>query len=164
MSSQPPTLSPDMSSVDWANPKAQLTPHFTVHDALYLPSWKVYHQPSEAEKAAILDLAARLELVREFLEKPMIIHCWIRPVAVKAPGSFYHYKNYNGAVSGAPNSSHVEGKAVDFHCPKTTCAELKFLLKPELERFKLRMENDERARVHLDSREPLQGHPRFFRP
>ena len=49
--------------VDWGNPYAHISEYFTVRDALYLPSWQVYHTPSEKEKANILKLAKKLDLL-----------------------------------------------------------------------------------------------------
>lgn len=151
-------------SINWSDPKSLLTPHFTVHDALWLPSWQVYHVPSELEKANIIKQAEKLELVREYLEKPLIIHVWIRPVSVNAPNTQYHLKNYNAAIGGAPGSAHIEGKATDWNPVSMTCSEARTILEPKLEEFKIRMENIDGNWVHTDMRDPLPNKKRFFRP
>lgn len=153
-----------MSDINWSDLKSPLTQHFTVKDAIWLPAWSVAHVPSETEKVNIISLAHKMELVREFLGKPILVHCWIRPVVVNAPATIHDRKNYNAAIGGAPGSAHIEGMAVDWNPTSMTCAEARYLLIPELERLQLRMENKEGPWVHLDSRQPLQKKPRFFRP
>ena len=51
--------------MDWTNPKTKISKYFTVHEATYLPSWKIYHTPSEAEKTEIVKLAQVMDIIRE---------------------------------------------------------------------------------------------------
>ena len=150
--------------VDWKDPKAKISKYFTVKEALWLPAWEVLHTPSDDEKISILALAEKMDLVREFLERPIIVHCWIRPKCANLPGSKWDKRNYNSFVGGAPGSAHSEGKAVDFHVAKMTCGEVRQILQPKLNEFKVRMEDIEGNWVHVDIREPALKRSRFFRP
>lgn len=151
--------------IDWNNPKSMLSTHFNVHETTYLPSWDIFHLPSEKEKDNILKMVEKMELVREYLGNPIHVHCWIRPKIVNNPKSHFNGKNYNQAVRGAPGSAHCEGLATDFHVSRMTCSEVRTVLLPKLEEFGIRMENiNSEGWVHLDCRNPLPGKSRFFRP
>lgn len=150
---------------NWNDPKSKLSEHFTVHEALFLPSWDCYHEPSEEEKSNILKCATKMELIREHLGQPIHVHCWLRPKAVNNPKSRYHGKNYNAAVGGAPGSAHAEGLAVDFHVSRMQCSDVRMALVHKLTEFDIRMENMEsEGWVHIDLRQPFPRKPRFFRP
>jgi hypothetical protein len=152
-------------NIDWKDPKAPISTHFTVKDALYLPSWQIMHIPSEAEQAKILVTAQFMEVVREFLGRPINVHVWTRPVCVNAPGTSYSGRNYNALVGGAANSAHIYGDAVDWNPSSMVCDEARHLLQPKLVEFGLRMENKPGSNwVHLDNRPVLPGHNRFFIP
>lgn len=155
-----------MPDIDWSNPACKISDHFTVKDVCYLPSWEIMHIPSDEEKANALALVQKLELIRSEIDKPIYIHCWIRPKVVNCPSSSrYHGKNYNAAVGGAPGSAHIEGKAADFHAASWTCDDLREFLLPYLNQYQIRMENKpESGWVHVDIREPLPRQSRFFRP
>ena len=127
--------------IDWTKPRSQLTKHFTIHDALYLPSWKIYHIPSEEEKLNIIKQAEVMEKIREFLGLPIIISCWIRPSSVNCPVSVYHGKNYNQFVKGSKNSAHIVGLATDWYIKGKKCDDIRLLLVPKLEEFKIRLED-----------------------
>jgi Peptidase M15 len=156
-----------MSSLDWSNPESPISAHFTVHDALFLPSWGVYHIPSDQEKANILDLASRLEMVREYLEgNPINVNCWIRPTSVNCDNPRFNGKSYNQAIGGAQNSAHISGMACDFTISRMTCDDVRHLLEDQLEAFGLRMEKKPGSNwVHLDSRQPSYPNGnRYFIP
>lgn len=151
--------------IDWSDPTSKISEHFTVHDALWLPSWQVMHVPSEAEKANILAMAEKMELIRAFLEKPINVHCWIRPTNATVPGTKWDKKNYNSFVGGAPGSAHIDGNAVDWNPSAMVCGDAKALLLPKLEEFQIRMENNDGGNwVHNDRRQPAPKKSRFFRP
>lgn len=153
-----------MSDTNWDDPKSKLSPHFTVHDATWLPSWQVYHQPSDEEKEAILRTAEKLEKVREVLGKPLNVHCWIRPDKVICRGA-YNGRNYNAHVGGAKKSAHRLGLACDFNPIGMTCGDAKELLNPKLEELDVRMEDNGTGNwVHIDLVKPAPGRPRFFKP
>lgn len=150
--------------IDWKDPKTKVSKHFTVREALWLPAWEVLHVPTEAEKASILQVAEKMDLVREYLDRPINVHCWIRPTCANAPASRWDRRNYNAFVGGAPGSAHAEGKAVDWHPSGMTCGEARQLLVPKLDEWGIRMENHEGNWVHVDVRAPLPKGSRFFRP
>lgn len=152
-------------SINWNDPKSKISKYFTVKEALYLPSWDVMHIPSEAEKANIIRTAEKMDLIREYLDKPVNVNVWIRPAQVNCPTNLrYHGKNYNAAIGGAPKSAHVEGLAVDFRVSTITAMDVRFLLKDKLEDFNIRMEDHNGNWTHIDLREVPKGGKRFFKP
>lgn len=156
-----------VSEIDWDNPRAAISDHFTVHEATWLPSWKVYHTPSEEEKENIVEMAAAMDKVRKQVNRPIIVHCWIRPLKVNCPGSNRHRKNYNKAVgSTATKSAHIIGRAVDYHVSGFAgaggCNTVRVSLLPYLERYGLRMEDIDGAWVHNDIQPVVNN--RFYKP
>jgi len=96
--------------------------------------------------AAAGDLAARLAaLLASYGARPAISSGYRTPEANKAAG-------------GAPKSSHLEGKAVDFVDPKRKLADWCMANLPELQKHGLCMENPKKTPnwVHLQSR-PVPG-------
>ena len=132
------------------------TPHFTWHEALWLPQLSTHSQPNIEEQTNIIYLALRMEKVRALFNAPIRVHCWHRPFG------------YNQSVGGAPKSAHITGRAVDFHIEglagTTGCAEARAIILPHLETLGLRMENQQGPWIHLDTK-PVPPHgKRFFRP
>lgn len=149
-------------SIDWSNPKSKISKYFTVKEALWLPSWGVMHMPSEEEKANILKHAVKMDLIREFLNAPINVHCWIRPV-LNNPSSKYHGQDYNAFVKGAKNSSHRVGLATDYSASGLNCDDVRAKLEPKLEEWGLRMENLSGSNwVHVDSAPVIST--RYFKP
>lgn len=154
-----------MTAINWEDPDSQITPHFTVREALLLPSWGVLHIPTESEKANILRTAEKMETIREYLDNPVNVSCWIRPLSVNCENPRFTGKNYNRAVGGAEASAHIEGLAVDFTVSRLTCDDVRFLLLDKLQDFGIRMERKPGAHwVHIDLREPRKNQARFFFP
>lgn len=153
--------------VDWSNPYAKISDFFTVKDALYLPSWKIMHAPSDYEKINILKLAKKLDLLCSKFGK-MVVHCWIRPTKVNAPDSDYHSKNYNAFVGSSPSSGHVDGRAIDFHFSGQegieNCDKMRKKLLPWLEPMDLRLEDIQGNWLHLDFKPVGKSGNRFFKP
>lgn len=146
-----------MTTIDWADPRHPISSNFTVHEALWLPSARMYALPTDEEKANIVDLAVRMERVRELFGVPIHVHCWLRP------------RWYNSTIKGAsPDSQHLHGKAVDFHVygyeGATGCAKARSIILPHLEEFELRMEDKQGGWVHLDTKSVDGGGRRFFKP
>jgi hypothetical protein len=138
-------------TVNWKDATCKISKYFCVRDACWLPSWKKLHNPTPSEAANILEMAAKLDLVRELLKKPIKIHSWIRP------------RLYNLLIGGALNSSHILGKAVDFSCGED-CDLTRQKLLPHLPDLKLRMENlPESNWVHLGN-DWVKGKSYFFKP
>lgn len=169
---------PSLANIDWTNPDAKISKYFCVGEALWLPSWKVLHIPSENEKKEIFALAQKMDLVREEVG-PIKVHVWIRPV-LNQPGHVNHGQDYNRFIyegiwrrAGltpeeiktkiAPNSRHKYGMAVDWSSPTTKCDELRAKLIPKLEGLGLRMEDRPGSDwVHNDSGPVVKD--RFFKP
>ena len=153
--------------INWTDNNDKITDHFRVHEALWLPSWRIYHIPSDEEKQQIVSLASFMEKIRELQNRPIFVHCWIRPLKVNRPGTQFHKKNYNKYVgSTSRRSPHIFGRAVDFHVagfagPKK-CAEIRNMILPNLQRWNIRMENIEGGWIHIDNY-PVRNR-RFFRP
>jgi len=157
----------DWRDVDWDDKNANISPHFRVHESLWLPSWRTYHLPSEEEKQEIVKTAEAMERIRGLFEAPVFVHCWIRPLSVNAPESARHGGNYNRAIgSRSRKSAHIFGRAVDFHLGgrqgPEECADVRQRILPHLEEWNLRMEDKKGGWVHIDTN--LVIHNRFFNP
>ena len=100
-----------------------LNSNFSWGEALWQPSWSVFHIPSDAEITAITNMAVRLDHVRDIIDRPFAIHCWLRSGSVNNPSSPYHGQDYNSFVKGAKMSEHKFGNAVDFHVKGLTIIE-----------------------------------------
>jgi len=153
--------------VDWSNPKNNISKYFTVHEALWLPSWRTYHIPSEEEKKEIIKLAHKMDIIRERIGMPIFVHVWIRPTYVNQPGHSRHGQNYNLFIgSTATHSAHISGKAIDFHVNSKSgpdgCKEMRDKIQPWLEELDVRMENNKGSWIHIDTK-PVTG-KRFFNP
>ena len=142
-------------SIDWSNPKCMISKHFSVHEATYLPQWNLHYSPSEEEQSEIVKLAEILDVVREFLDKPMNVHVWIRPT-VDGKG------DYNALVGGASHSAHKYGKAADFDVEGMTAQDVRDSIRDKLEEWGLRCE-DQVSWVHLDTQEVPPGGHRIFK-
>ena len=157
----------DWNNIDWSNRNAKVAAHFRVHEALWLPSWRVYHEPSDEEKEEIVKTASAMEKIRKLVDKPIDVHCWIRPLRVNAPGTERHGGNYNRAIgSRATKSAHIFGRAVDFHVSghqgPDQCARIRKRILPNLEEWDIRMEDIDGGWIQIDTN-PV-GHSRFFKP
>jgi uncharacterized protein YcbK (DUF882 family) len=144
--------------IDWTDPSAMLTRHFSIFEALYLSKWGRMANESDGLndqiKENLWDFFCRMDRVRDFLGEPILVFSAFRPIA------------YNKIIPGAaPQSSHTEGKAGDWCVPKVSCDEIRMKLIPELAAFGLRMENLPRSIwVHTDTRPARSASARFFIP
>src|ERR1035437_10749265 len=95
-----------MQNIDWNDPKCALGTHFTVKDAIYLPTWARLANESDGLddtiKANLLELFGQMNIVRNQFNKPIRVHVSYRPAL------------YNVAIGGAQHSAHSEGLACDF--------------------------------------------------
>ena len=153
--------------INWNNPRCKISKHFTVHEATFLPSWRVYHMPSDEEKVEIVELAKKIDKLRDKLNQPFIVHVWMRPKKVNCQNSPKHGKDYNVFIgSKSTKSGHIFGQAVDFHVSGSagpnSCNLVREKIKPELESLNLRMEDIQGGWIHIDSKKV--GHKRFFKP
>ncbi len=137
-------------NIEWDNPKDHITKNFTVHEALWLKSWGVYHKPSLKEQENIIKTALVMEKIRELFNVSINIHCWIRPNKVNCPGSKKHGKDYNIYVGGAKASMHIQGLACDFHVKGIECIKVFPVIVPYLREFYIRIEKIRGSWVHID--------------
>lgn len=141
--------------IDWTDPKCKITAHFTVHEAIYLPTWERMANESdgltEEIKNNLVNLFTIMEKIRDVLGCPINVHCTYRP----GP--------YSVAVGGTIHDVHTLGQAIDLDCnPNMTCDEAKQKLLPLLESMNLRMEDNGNAPwLHLDAHPVI--HSRFFK-
>ncbi len=166
--------------IDWKDPKSKINKRFTVKEATYLPSWEVYHIPSEDQKKQIVDIATRVDRLLDKLEEElgkklkMDVHVWMRPGVTNVPGTKWDGMDYNHwlymnvvwknltaeekAKKKVPNSPHKSGNAIDGHIEgfegKPGCAKMRDLAEPHLAEFGLREEDLEGTWVHWDSNAP----------
>lgn len=143
-------------TVNWSYPKCKISKYFTVGEALYLPKWnKLAEIPSEAIKGNILDLARRMDAVRENFGLPIVVHCWYRP------------PEYNKLIGGAKRSMHMVGGAVDFHIDGIYCDDVRCMLKESnfAHLLRLRIEMNTGGNwVHLDIKKVTNENDRYFKP
>jgi hypothetical protein len=153
--------------INWNDPKCKISKYFTVHEATFLPSWRIYHLPSDEEKVEIVKLAKIMDKLREKLNKPFIVHVWMRPKKVNCAASPRHGQDYNLFIgSKSTKSGHIFGQAVDFHVSGMSgvngCNLVRQEIMPLLEPLNLRMEDIQGGWVHIDTKEV--SHKRFFKP
>lgn len=149
---------------DWSNPSGKISEYFTVKDALMLREWDRLATEddglNEEIKSNILKTAKKLDVIRKFINKPILVKSWLRP------------SKYNVAIGGAPKSAHMDGLAVDWWTDQNgdgslngdDCDLLKEALMPKLEEWGIRMEdNGKGARwIHIDLKPVKKA--RFFKP
>lgn len=152
--------------IDWTDRNEKISKFFTVGEALWLPRVKRMHIPNLQQKTAIVEMAQHMDMVREFLGGPIIVHCWLRPTVINAPDSPHNGQNYNKMVGGSEDSWHTLGLAVDFHVrgldDADGCKIIRDKLVPKLAEFNIRMEDKIGPWVHVDR--GYVGHNRFFKP
>lgn len=141
-----------------------ISKHFTYKEALWLPSWARMGNASDGLDDKVIArlqyLTSKMDLVREYFNKPINVHVTWRPAA------------YNTQVNGAKNSAHCAAQdvdaAMDFDVIGLSCDDVKAMILKDnkLEEWGMRMEDNGKGAswVHLDTRAPLPGHPRFFKP
>ena len=114
--------------------------HFKWKEVLLLPSWGVYHTPSDTEVQNIISLVTKLDVLHDYFNKPFNVHCCIRPSSVNCPGSQYHGQNYNAHVGGATHSTHIVGLAMDFDIAGLTVDAVMVQAKAQLKNWQLSWE------------------------
>lgn len=139
---------------------AKVSKYFTWQEVLWLPSWRRCATEedglTEEIKANLAELCDRVDAIRKYFGKPIIVHSGFRPVA------------YNATIPGsAKKSMHTLGKALDFHVNGVNCdtARKRILDADLLELCELRMENlPGSGWIHLDIKPVKEGGVRFFKP
>jgi hypothetical protein len=146
------------------NSTPKLSVNFTWHEALYLPSWKVEHIPTEQEKTNIIQMAQKMEQIRSILgNRSISVSCWIRP-KLNQPGHPEHGQDYNLFVgSTAKASMHISGSAVDFVVPGMSSDQVREILVPHLKELNIRLENlPGSSWVHADLKKVSDERFRYF--
>lgn len=143
--------------IDWTDPTSEVTPHFTVHECLYLPQYKRLANESDGLTTDIQNqlvlLCTTMEKIRTFMGVPVNVHCMYRPPA------------YNDLIGAPTHDVHSMGMAIDFDMePNVTCDQVKGHLQPVLEQYGVRMENNGNGAnwVHIDIHPVM--YQRFFNP
>jgi hypothetical protein len=100
--------------------------------------------PSDQEVLNIIELAHRMDLIREYLNTPIIINCWCRPTSVNDNNGPFMGKNYNALpdINGALNSAHIYGQASDSHPVGMSIDDAMSKLTSKCNEFKVAMENN----------------------
>lgn len=96
-----------------------------------------------------VELAKQMQYIRRKLQRPVVVHCWVRQIP--------HNKR---AGSIARKSAHINGRAVDFHVPGMTDAEVR----KKILSFNLpvRIEDGTSGWVHVDiGNSYLSGTPKW---
>lgn len=120
--------------------------YFTWHEALFLPTWKVHVHPEPKHVPNIIDMAYKMDEIRDIIGHPIHVTSWYRP-------KLYNLWKKPYGVGGAGLSAHMEGLAVDFVCSVYNADEIRELLLPKLEGLSIRMENlPGSSWVHVDLR------------
>jgi hypothetical protein len=137
--------------IDWNRRTNLISKYFTVGEATFLPSWNIYLNPNDEEKVNIVATALKMDSIREILDVPIKVHCWIRP------------EIYNKTIGGSPKSAHITGLAVDFSCA-LNCDAVRYILLPHLAQLELRMEDLKGASwIHIGN-DWREGMRHFFKP
>ena len=145
--------------MDWTDKTQRVSPHFTVEDCLWLHTWGKL--ASEADgltdeiKTNLILTCNKMELVRDLIGTPIHVHSMYRPPA------------YSLLVGGSETDVHTKGMACDFEAVYAlSCDQIKALLLTHLDILGLRMEDNGVGAgwVHIDTKIPLPGHVRFFKP
>lgn len=138
-------------SIDWQKRSSHISKFFTVAEATFLRSWNVHMNPSEEEKDNIIATALKMDSIREILDTPIKVHCWIRS------------EIYNKTIGGAPKSAHLAGLAVDWSC-EFNCDAVRYMLLPHLAKLELRMEDLKGSSwIHIGN-DWKPGQKNFFKP
>jgi hypothetical protein len=141
-------------SIDWEDPQCPITKNFVVKEALWLPRWNRLANEEDGltkeHKNNLVVLFKQMELVRSFLNKPIVVNVAYRP------------PEYNRLIEGAEDSAHLYGMAVDWYVSNMSCDDVRSLIVPHLEKWKLRCENASVNWIHTDIRPPI--FERYFKP
>lgn len=144
-----PDVSVNMNGVDWDDPTSQVSKYFTVHDCLYLPTWKRMATEDDGATQAVKDnliqLCMKMDILRDLFGCAINVHCTYRP------------PEYSVAVGGSEHDVHTVGEAMDFDCNPNMDIETirdKILNENKLEELNIRMEKGTTSWIHIDTRKP----------
>src|SRR5271166_4904065 len=121
--------------IDWTDPKAQVTPHFTVGDCLMLHAWnRLATEADGADFDKLIAVCQMLEQIRSILGCPINIHCIFRSTA---------YNIAQRILLPTGLDVHAMCLAADFDCGSALSTDqVKAALMPQLEALGIRMENN----------------------
>ncbi len=146
-------------AINWSDPSCKVSKYFTVHEMIYLPTWKRLANEAdglnEEVKENLIKLGQKMDTVREYFDKGINVHVTYRPL------------EYNKAIGGALHSAHSEGMAMDFDIMGMTCDEVReeLVSKGLLDTWTMRCEKAPGTNwVHLDYKALLAGGNRYFIP
>jgi hypothetical protein len=159
-----------------ASPKDKISKYFTYKEALWLPQENRMATEADGVDEAVLGnlkvLFGKMDLIREFLGKPIIAHICFRTMAYHL--NLYKQINEKRKAQGLAElkvpmgSGHLYGQAFDFHVVGMTCDEVvkKLLDEKKLEEWGLRMEDNGAGAnwVHIDTKPVGASGKRFFKP
>ncbi len=136
--------------------------NFKWREALWLEHWQVFVHPSEQQASNIIRMARIMDAIRNIVGKPIGPTSWLRPPNYNQWPSPY-------GVSGAHQSAHLLGLAVDFAALTIPSKQVREILLPQLARLNIRMEDNEQKEnemkkywIHVDAMPP-GGQGRFFK-
>ena len=158
--------------INWNDPKSMVSKYFSVREALWLPTWKRMASPSAPGDAlgtdaqiALQFLFQKMDIVRDFIGLPILVHVAFRPPA------------YNAEIGGAKESAHIARAdliaAVDWGVsvmdeltPGESCETIRQALIPNLTGWGVRMENNGETApwIHVDTMPVPAGGHRYFLP
>jgi Peptidase M15 len=141
---------------DWTNPQDQITPHFSISDALMLHEWnRLATEADGADFDKLTVLCQKLEQVRAILGCPLNIHCMFRSTA---------YNLAQGILPPTGLDVHALNEACDFDAGNNlSIQQVKDALEPQLEQLGIRMEKGTTSWIHVDLRTPGPS-GRYFTP
>lgn len=144
-----------MAEINWSDPESQISEHFTVHEALFLPTWG--RLATEADgltdeiKNNLVNLCFIMEKVRILIGFPINVHCMYRP------------STYSKLVGGSLTDVHTQGMAIDYDCnPNLSCDQVKAILIPQLKALNIRMENNGSGALWIHNDIHSVGNARYF--
>ncbi len=155
-------------------PDEKISKYFTWKEALWLPELGRMADESDGLDEKTLDnlkvLFGKMDKVREFFGKPIIVHICFRSMQYHL--DLYKRINEKRKANGLPEqnvpmaSGHLKGQAVDFHVKDMTCDQVKKKILDDkmLDIWIMRMEDNGAGAgwVHLDIK-PKGPSGRFFK-
>lgn len=135
--------------INWTDPKCNITPNFTVKEALWLPHWNRLANGDDGVTEEVRHNLLSLCNILEELRRDVLVH----PIHVH---SMFRSEDYNRLILKLElfRDVHTFGKAVDFHTVSTEPSDIeavKTLLRPMLNTYNIRLEGNTTTWIHLDT-------------
>lgn len=133
--------------IDWTDPAAAVTAHFTVKDCLWLGRWNRLANEKDGLtddiKIELIRNCLKMEEIRTILGCAMNVHSMFRP------------PEYSVLVGGSMTDVHVKAQAWDYDClPTLTIEQVRAKLLSKLQLLNIRMEQGTDTWIHNDRRAP----------